>query len=793
MKFKQTSPTADRRGGALPVLLPLVLLWGVTASSGWAAVGLAVFALIWLAGREPLALAARRKGLLPAAVVLYSLLYLASGLWSHFGAYARLESVKTLAALSVFGLLVFRLCAGSFRRLLWSLDGVLALVGLLCIDASSLKLLSRGYCALVGLVGVDLDPAAIGYETGVRITGIFANANVSAGVLAFGLILSLYLVQTAEDPRRELLAGLLLGAEALAFLLSFSMGAMAAFAVTCLVYLLCAGKGRRVGLCLLMVESVVITLLCAFAAYPMLGKDGNPVPLLLALVCGPAVVLLDRFVGRKLAAALAQRGKLLALAAGGLAGLAVVYAVLAMNVTGGVTLDGSTALRRAVALAPGDYTVTQAAGGSVEIYSQDESQLMMHTQTDLYSGDLPSAAFTVPEDSRVVWFVLSGDVQLDRVTLSDGTELPLGYRLLPGFAANRLQALWANQNFIQRLVFFRDGLTLWSQKPLLGWGAGGVEGQLTAVQSFYYESKYIHNHFIQIMDEAGVVGLAAFVLVLGSAVALLVRRRREERTPEFAMLAACLTMMIGHSLTEVVWSTQAYQVVVFTLLAALVLRYGEQETVPVKGAAPAKAVYALLLVTAAVFALLQAGSLWAAHSYANLTGIDTPAAFQKAMGKLDAMDVYDDTAYKANRMANALQSGDRSVAARCAYDLMAKEEFDACYYAAAYYYLPLDQLSDFFAALKTGLRQEASNPQAWNSAFSLAGQAVSQLSADDMDDYLSGLCGLGDALDRNNQGRMAPIALEENAQALLDAARSAKDQGLSGADVLEVLQAAAQF
>ena len=46
MKFKQTSPAEDRRGGALLVLLPLILLWGVTASSGWAAVGLAVFALI---------------------------------------------------------------------------------------------------------------------------------------------------------------------------------------------------------------------------------------------------------------------------------------------------------------------------------------------------------------------------------------------------------------------------------------------------------------------------------------------------------------------------------------------------------------------------------------------------------------------------------------------------------------------------------------------------------------------------------------------------------------------------
>ncbi len=118
---------------------------------------------------------------------------------------------------------------------------------------------------------------------------------------------------------------------------------------------------------------------------------------------------------------------------------------------------------------------------------------MMHTDTTLYEGPLSQAAFTVPEDSSIVWFVLEGDGALSSLSLSDGTEVPLGYKLLPGFAANRLQGLWANQNFIQRLVFFRDGLKIWRERPLTGWGVGGVEGRLTAVQSFYYESKYIHN------------------------------------------------------------------------------------------------------------------------------------------------------------------------------------------------------------------------------------------------------------------------------------------------------------
>ena len=176
-------------------------------------------------------------------------------------------------------------------------------------------------------------------------------------------------------------------------------------------------------------------------------------------------------------------------------------------------------LSRAVYPDAGAYTVAaEGADASVLIYSQNDAELMMHTQTRLYSGALDGAAFTVPADSRVVWFRLSGDGALSSVTLSDGTKLPLGYKLLPGFAANRLQGLRANQNVIQRFVFFRDGLRLWAKSPVLGWGVGGVEGQLTSVQRFYYESKYIHNQFIQIMDEAGIPGLLTFAAMLAAAI-----------------------------------------------------------------------------------------------------------------------------------------------------------------------------------------------------------------------------------------------------------------------------------
>ena len=269
----------DRRGNWFPVILPLILFLTVTAISGQFAVAFVVVALILAVGREPMALLGQRASLLTAGVVVYSALYLCSGLWSHFGAYAREESIKALVALALFGLVLARVRKTGVRGLLWSLNGVLALVGLLCIDASSWKVLSGLFSKLMGLFASLYDPATMGYEVGVRITGIYSNANVSAGILAFGLIVSLYLLQTEEKEKGRLLAGLTLGIQALAFFLSFSMGAMGAFAVTCLVYLVCVGKEGRLRLFFLRVESVLVTLVCAFVRPGHLG----PGPL-----CGPS-------------------------------------------------------------------------------------------------------------------------------------------------------------------------------------------------------------------------------------------------------------------------------------------------------------------------------------------------------------------------------------------------------------------------------------------------------------------------------------------------------------------------
>ena len=182
---------AGRRGGLFPYLLPLLLFLALTASSGGFSVVMVAVLLAFVLGREPVSLLGQRAGMTALAVVVYCAVCLCSGLWSHFGSYAGKESVKTLIALSVFGIVLAQVRTDGLRRLLWELEGVLAVVGLLCIDGSCWQVLCSLFSALMEFCGSGYPLSRMGYEVGVRITGIYSNANVSAGLLAFGLIVGL--------------------------------------------------------------------------------------------------------------------------------------------------------------------------------------------------------------------------------------------------------------------------------------------------------------------------------------------------------------------------------------------------------------------------------------------------------------------------------------------------------------------------------------------------------------------------------------------------------------------------
>ena len=450
------------------------------------------------------------------------------------------------------------------------LEGAAAISGLVSIDLLSTHLISTPVLGILGLFTPDYS-ALTPVEVGVRINSIFTNPNVFAGCMGIGVFLSLGLALTSTHNAHRKFHLVCLYINALSFFLAFSMGGSATIAVGFLVYLLLERRETRGSLLVLMVETLILVCGAGFAvsATSLVEWTGfQPIPLLCIVVGAALLCVLDHFVGQRIGKLLGQHTRVVPILIVTAVAVLAVFAFVAMQLTGSASLKAGESLRRAAYPEAGSYTLSVVSDGPLEITleSQNREDTMMHTSTVLYSGPADGAAVTVPEDSIVVYanVTAGADVTVEEISLQGeggSVSFPLGYTLLPEFVANRLQGLWANQNAIQRLVFFEDGMKLFQRSPIIGLGMGAYENGIISVQSFYYETKYAHNHYIESLVETGIIGLILFVGVFVTAFIAVIKSRRqpqEQSHPLAAALGGVLIFMAGHAGVEVVFSFFAY-------------------------------------------------------------------------------------------------------------------------------------------------------------------------------------------------------------------------------------------
>ncbi len=786
--------TEMRRAGVGPggvvfgILAGVVLLaaalrmYGGVEPSGavWLAVLLAVAAGVRIVWREwPV-----RFTPLAAAVFAYVLWNGAASLYAPVGSFAAREFAKVLAGLCVFGLVWLLTRRDKLDCLAGAVAAVTGFIGLLSVDASSAGALTRPFMWLAARMRWNYTDLSTGYEAGTRVTGIFGNANILAGILAMGIFLSLYLTQRAETKRGTALAAAVLAVNAISFFLAFSMGAMGVFALCVVLYFLAAGRGRRAELAFTMVQTVVCTVVCAFAAFAGLGHTGGrgwlalgAVVLNVVLVAGVQLAL-----GGRVGPWFARRGKAAIAALCALVVCIGGYAALAMNLTGSAALDPGERISRAAYLAPGEYTFDFYGEGSVSytIESQTRRETMMQTRTLLSDGS--TGSFTVPEGSIVVWFTFTAGEQraLLHSAVYSGAErgtVKLGYTLLPEFAANRLQGLRANQNAIQRTVFFQDGMKLFAQSPLVGLGLGGFQARLLSVQDFYYQTKYVHNHYIQLLAETGVVGLGLFLAMLAAGAARLIRllRKKGEDAPLAAALLACLAMMAGHAAVEVDWSTAPFLVVAFAVLG-MIAKCGEAETEET-GQVLAKSILAAAQVPVLVFAVLLGLHVSADKAYQEVAGEWEPYTVS-GMESLIRKDVYGRDQYKLYIAAYSATSSEQRIydkATRYAEEVRAKHVCSMDLGLAEYTYFARGEEETGFAVLLEGLADGASDPANWQKAFDLLKTCMAD--SGDPVNFAKGVLEVYDAKTAYEEDHWETIPLTEENENFIATCRALAEMG----------------
>lgn len=710
-----------------------------------------------------------------AAVTLWVLLSGISTFYAVSGKFALSEFLKLLTAYCFFLICVAfaRKGAGTGRTIAAILETCAALAGLLSIDLLSTRWLSTPLLGFLGLFSPDYSGLS-GVEAGVRMTSIFANPNTFAGFIGIGVLLSLGLANSAQSRGERRFHQVCLFLNALSFVLAFSMGASGMICLAFFVFLLLERKERRTSLLILMVETLFATLLAVIPT-SFTGFDAwsgfQPIPLLCTAAGAVLLCALDQFVGQRAADVLEGHGK----AAAGLVCAIVaalgLFAALAMNVTGGVSLEAGGSLRRADYPFPGSYTLEVESTGDlyVRMESQNQRETMMHTSTVIYDGPAAGAAFTVPEDSLVVYFNFwtEGENRLESAVYQGSageSSLKLGYKLLPSFIANRLQGLFANENAIQRTVFFSDGLKLFRRSPVFGLGMGAFENAICSAQSFYYETKYAHNHYIQMLVETGVVGLLLFLAVLGlSAAAIWRSRRKADASPLTAALGAALVFMAGHASVEVVFSSCYYLPMALGIFALISLCCGDDLLLLPSHEQVRNGTVWVIAGLLAVFAILlylnmRARSL-AEDDSSSMADLQSAAAidrFEWADHMLSYVISY--------RYGMASLAGEYAVQQQAEQYAQRLERVDSNsipIYLADYYFAT-DRPAQAFVMVEKYVSYVSSDPNTWETAFRLL-----MSHAQDTPEFREGTARIYQMLSDWNGQNMGMISLSEQAAAFL--------------------------
>lgn len=710
--------------------------------------------------------------------------------WAMSGKFHLREGSKILIAVFFFLLVAVhkKFDRAFVRRVMSVISGISAVYAILNVAAAA-------YEPVYTCLSMVLRAGTARSEfNGGRLYGISGNSNIEASICAIGVLFSVALVCSAKKKSMRALFACALTLSAFSFVLAISLVATCCFIAAVVAYLFFAGKGRTVAL-VHMLLAAVPTLICAVWAFQMIGNGrvGAVLPVMLAnaAVCaGLELLPIEKFSALLEAHQRLTNGVLL-----GTAVCSAIFAIAVLTLTDTSYRFGEE-LFRGISLDAGVHTMQVDADGAIllRIRSSDKGQVAMGETTELYTGDTEEMVeFTVPEGSVsvILDFTAQPGVAIRKVVM-DGTQtLALRNKLLPVSISNRLQNTDNNHSVIQRRVYREDAIKLWKLSPIVGDGVGAFETGVTSVQDYPYETKYVHQHYLQVLLEDGVIGLTLYVSALLTMVVALWRKRKQTEESEFYWLYPALCAEFVMNGGQMFWDVSMSMIVFVCMTYALyglivgicaepiMEKVASTDRAKKKEKPQVKKVDTSLLIRnvgvgfTVVVVLTLCGNLYA-DSRSNAP-VGSSDEFMSNLSTAARLDLYEHNDKKLSYVIASLNEGSeayRTQADEYAAQLARAQSNTIPRYLVGYY-LQTQQYDKAIDEAIFGASYSASNSDTWNSCAALLSEVffknmLTPLLTGEREALMAKLTDYYDALQAHNSSALVPVELSEEAQAFFD-------------------------
>lgn len=657
-----------------------------------------------------------------------------------------------------------------------SLCTAVTLQSLITLDHVSLQLVSIRFLEFLSKYNPEYSSNTVSSGLESHLYSYFGDPNVQASVTGLIVLISMSLAAHASGKvtRRCWLS--LLYINNLVFLLLFSRGALLSIALALLTQLFTEKKEER-GKTLLLLLKVFLISTVSYALVLKASKNewyGKPVLLLIVMTVSIVLLwFLDEKAGAKFQTILNANIKTLLIISGAVLLFFILYFAAALNITASISLSPGQTLSRAVFPKPGDYTFQIEADGplNLTVTSKSRNEVMLLRSTVLYDEESIKPSITVPQDSVVVYFQITNPSETDEITITSVTytdekrsySVPLRYLLLPERLIG-VREIFVTPSGVERTVFIIDGLKLFAKSPVIGLGLGAFEGAKKGIQSYYYETKYAHNHYIQALMDTGLTGLLSFLAVLIVSLFSAVKTAKSDDTtdPLLSGLSASVIFMAVCAGLEVSFSDYFFLPCAFSVIALIGLSCPHTlpkitEHTAVRIAAP---IITLLYLT--IYSIFLGQNI---HAIKLIEKEQSLQALDKAI-KLDKFEYADYMlSYVVGASSYPYSDAEYAQADRYAERLSEISSNTIPYYLAIYYF-DTSRPEKAFEMLEKYVSYVTSDSSAWNEVFHV-------LSWYEIDNtfYQKGALNLIERMDEWNSKSIGTINLDQESQDFVDNVR----------------------